>query len=117
MRRILSSIRLILGFAFQADRRTAILAFTLWGGFTLSTVIFALWLKLVIDGVVKKSFSTALVGVVGLTLSLVVQGLTNWIGINMMNTLAEKTGLLIDQKLIQLSSGLPGIEHHERQGT
>jgi ATP-binding cassette subfamily B protein len=114
VRKVLSSLRLILGFAFQADRRLAIWALVLWGAFSSMMVIFSLWLRFLVDGVVRQDFAMAMLGAGALALTFSVAGITNWIGINLANTLSERTSLYIDQRLIDLTTRISGIEHHER---
>lgn len=114
MRKAFSALKLMLGFAFRADRRSAIGAFVLWGIFSATMVLPSLWLRFLVDGVTRRDSMLAMLAAAAIALSFSIAGITNWTGINLANTLSERTSLLIDQSLIDLTTKIPGIEHHER---
>ena len=74
----------------------------------------AIGVRLLTDGIVDGNVALATEGV------LVVVGLTGasrlmaWASLNVRMRLRENTQLYLDGYLMQLTAGIPGIEHHER---
>lgn len=114
MTKDLRSIGLILRIVWRADIRRTILSFLLWTIAGLWVVLTALWLKIIVDGVVENDSTQALWGVAGLFTTSALGLLANWTGIAVSQRLRERVGWLIDKELIDLSSGIPHLEHHER---
>lgn len=108
------SIKTMLGLAFSADPARAVASFFLISTQSVAGVLNAYWLKLIADGVIARSFEAAMLGVAGLIGSAVVNQLSNWFGFTISAGLQEKTSWLIDRRLMILTAGLPGLEHHER---
>jgi len=100
--------------AFAADPLRAGIVYTIQPLLGLSQVVSALWLKLLIDGIVKRDAGTAglyamLVGasIVALYISVVVLSKVRF-------TLQERTSLHFERELLAMVAALPGVEHHER---
>lgn len=108
------SIGLIVRLVFRADRRRALLSFLLVGLEALSGVINALWFKVIVDAAVSRDLNGALFGVAGLMGTVMVGNFSNWTSTITVQALKERVDWLIDQELIEISTGLPYMEHHER---
>src|SRR5205823_1386149 len=66
------------------------------------------------DGVVSTTTSQALAGVgvmVGLT---AFSRSMSWAGTNVRMRLRENTQVYLDSHIMELTAGIPGLEHHER---
>lgn len=99
---------------FRADRARALGMF----GLTLieagGGVLFAFWLKYIVDGALRADGRTAMTGVIGMFVSIAARQAANWFSFHVGSTLAERTSGLIDRELIELTAKIPGMEHHER---
>jgi ATP-binding cassette, subfamily B, bacterial len=114
MRDNLRALRLIVGFAVKADARLALLTLIAVSVESLIRVTFPYWLKLLTDGVLRRQDDRALIAAIGYGVAIGALGLIN-IGRNRSTqTLQEKASHLIDQELIQLSTAITTLEHHER---
>ena len=114
MSKRLRGLWLLVTTAVEADWRRA-------AGTTLVTVIEAFsrvtrpyCLKLVVDGAIQNDGGDIALGAIIQGVSLAVLGLTNLARIEWGTILQEKTGFLLDQKLVALTAGIPSLEHHER---
>lgn len=114
MNRTLRNLSTVVSIGFKADPPRAIGAFILTTINSLTTVSFALWLTRLTDGAVNSDKSAVWQGVMGMVVTMVVFQITNWLSFNMRNTLMEKTSWIMDRRLIEMSAGIPGLEHHER---
>src|SRR5689334_5701322 len=100
--------------SWRADALRSVAA-VVTGGLQMTTLpLRAIGLRLFTDGVVESNLSVATQGV------LVVLGLTaasrlmGWASLNVRMRLRENTQVYLDSYLMQLTAGIPGIEHHER---
>ncbi|HYH82508.1 MAG TPA: ABC transporter ATP-binding protein [Longimicrobium sp.] len=80
----------------------------------LRVPLFALFLGMVADGAVRGDTRTLAIGVGGLALSRVLWFVGMWVGSWNRLELSEKVGFALDCQIATLSSGIPGVEHHER---
>ncbi len=110
----LRALRYMVTLAFRADpaRATAALAASALGAasqplsaYLLSRIIAAA-VRGDVDAVTPLAVALALVGTVGLV--------SNLLRLDLRFRMEESTSLLIDRELIDLSTGIPGLEHHER---
>ena len=72
------------------------------------------WYKVMVDGALAGDVRAVLFAAVGLGAGAGVMALGNRVLVTVSTVLQEKTGFLIDQRLMELSAAVPGIEHHER---
>ena len=114
MTEALRSIGVILRIVWRADKPRTILSFILFAVNGLWLVFNALWLKIIVDAAVESDMSKALWAVAGLMITSVLGMVANWTGVVVLQRLRERVGWLIDKQLIDLSSGIPHLEHHER---
>ena len=80
----------------------------------LRVPLFALFLGMVADGAIRQDTRSLTIGVGGLVLSRVLWFVGMWLGSWNRLELSEKVGFTLDCQIASLSSGIPGVEHHER---
>ncbi|HST62884.1 MAG TPA: ABC transporter ATP-binding protein [Longimicrobium sp.] len=76
--------------------------------------LFAWFLGLMVDGALRHDSRLLVMGGAGITGTRVLWFLGRWTGSWIRNRLTEEVGFAMDRELATLSSGLPGLEHHER---
>jgi len=110
----LHAVALILGTAFRADPRRAVIVVvrSLVSSFLFATMPF--WLKVLANGAVAHSTRQALLAAGAAAASVTVTVFLGWIGTNATQLLQERTNLSIDEQLARLSLEVPGLEHFER---
>lgn len=74
----------------------------------------ALWLKHLVDGVVGKAAGTVVLAVSLMALTHVLGWVSAALGGRVQQTFQEKAGVVLEQRLIETSAGMDGIEHLER---
>ncbi len=105
--------RTMLRIAWEADRRRSILAF---GLFTLRRVIdtlFALWLKLLLDGFQVDDNGKVTFAAAGMVVSIVGATALNYAGERVQRVLNERTHHLIERRLVDLVGRTSTLEIHE----
>ena len=100
--------------AFAADPWRSAIVFTILPISSLSVVLSALWLKMLIDGLTKSDAGAAGVAIALVAVSIVVQHLFVVVMSKVRFTLQERTSLHFERELLAMVAALPGIEHHER---
>src|ERR687886_216560 len=110
----LRALGLMVALSWRADAPRSVAA-VITGGLQMTTLpIRAIGLRLFTDGIVQSNLELASQGVlvvVGLTAASRLMG---WASLNVRMRLRENTQLYLDGSLMQLTAGIPGIEHHER---
>lgn len=114
MRDRLRGLRTILAFAFRADASRSIALILISVFEALVRASFVLWLRILTDGVLQRDLTqvASAAGAYGCALFLL--SLTNLPRVEMAQRVVEKTTFLLDQHLIELTTAIPTIEHHER---
>ena len=108
------SLQLMLLLSWRADPRRSIGAILTAVGSMATLPLRTLGLKLITDGILGSSTAAILAGVAligGLQAS---SRLFAWASFNFRMRLREKTQMYLDSYLMELTAGIPGIEHHER---
>jgi ATP-binding cassette subfamily B protein len=114
VRQNLRATSVLMGMAFRADTRLAVFVVSLAVVAALSAAIGPLWLKLLADAALAGDVRGALiVAAVAATLGTA-SNFAWWLRFNATQALQERTNLLINGRLAELSLGVPGMEHHER---
>lgn len=80
----------------------------------LTYPLVAIWLKLVVDGVLQHDTKLIVIGVIGLTGMQGFLGVAGMFGNDLRIVLSERMGLVIDREIATLTATIPGVEHHER---
>src|ERR1051325_5222305 len=114
MRETFRSLALMIELSLRADARRSILTILTALASNVVLPVRALGLRTLTDGIVASSFATALLGVVLIVGLSAVSRLMFWTSFNVRMRLRENTQVYLDTHLMQLTAGIPGIEHHER---
>ena len=114
MRDGLRSLLFVVRSAFRADRWRAAAVFALVPLTGVATAAFGLWLKLLADAAGAGRMGLALLGAAALAATVVARHLLAVVLGKLRFMLQERTGLLLEARLVELSASLPGLEHHER---
>lgn len=108
------SARVLLGASFKTDPVKTVIVVFLQIMEAISDALFALWVKLLVDAAVEQDLGKAYLVAVGVSVTVGISALAGIGGFLLRLNLQEKVGLRIDERIIELTAGLPGIEHHER---
>ncbi len=71
-------------------------------------------LKLLTDAAVALNPRDGLVAALILALTMGIAGINLWVYATLLFTVVERAGVLIDKRLMELTAGIAGLEHHER---
>jgi len=114
MKRRLRAYQVLMSFSFRVTPRQAML-FLLFGAImSVGYPAFAFGSKLLVDAAVAHDAGRAIVVAVALS-GIAALGLANTLYyVDVMFSVAEKAGVAIDRRLMELIAGIPGLEHHER---
>jgi ATP-binding cassette, subfamily B, bacterial len=108
------ALRLLLAVGFQADRRQWLVLFAADAAGQTAGVAATYGLKLLTNAVVRHGLSAALLSaafIASMRLARVLGGRT-YVALSIQ--IEEKTGHLLDRRLVALTAGIPTIAHHER---
>jgi ABC-type multidrug transport system fused ATPase/permease subunit len=110
----LRALGILLRLGLQADARQMTVCFgtTLLG--QVAGLVLAYAAKLLVDAVVHRSLTAALVAAVVSGTAGVIASLCERTYITLAFALAEQTNQLLDRELMRLVAGVPTLEHHER---
>jgi ATP-binding cassette, subfamily B, bacterial len=114
MREALRGLALMIGISWRADAARSVAAVVTAVGQLVSSPLRALGMMQLVDGVVISSAGRATGGailVVGLS---ALHRLMTWASFNVRMRLRENTQVYLDARLMALTAGIPGLEHHER---
>jgi ATP-binding cassette, subfamily B, bacterial len=114
MRESLRAFRLMLSISLAADARRSVgTLITAVGSMALMPAR-SIGLRLLTDGIVNSGLQTALLGIgliVGLT---AISRFMFWASFNLRMRMRENTQVYLDALIMDLTAGIPGLEHHER---
>ena len=113
LRRRLRGLTHMAGIAWRADR-TGVVLTVVFGLLGTALILRVLALKAVVDAAVDRDLTGAMVGVVALAVLGGVDRINNNYGFQRRAILQERTDLAVDRHLMEVTAGLPGLEHHER---
>jgi len=99
--------------AWAADRRRAILAFAMGAVEAVAQALFALCLKLLLDGIAAGHTTQALAAASGSVLSIGGAAALEYGRTRVVAMLAEHARHLIDRRLVELVGGTPRLDIHE----
>jgi ATP-binding cassette, subfamily B, bacterial len=114
MREFLRALGVMVEISLRADPLRSVGALVTASLSMVTLPLRAVGLKLVTDGIAESSLQPALSGialVVGLT---AVSRLAFWASFNVRMRLRENTQVFLDSHIMDLTAGVPGLEHHER---
>jgi ATP-binding cassette, subfamily B, bacterial len=114
MREIWRGLRLMLGISFAADALRSVAALVTASGQAVSMPFRAVGMKVLVDGVAAHDHHRAVVGALLIVGISALTRLVTWASFNVRMRLRENTQVHLDARLMALTAGIPGLEHHER---
>jgi len=113
VRELLRGVRLMVTISWRADRTRSVAAALTASGQYVVLPLRAVGLALMTNGIVAQSVSQALAGTAVVVGVSALNRLLAWASLNVRMRLREHTQLYLDTHLMELTAGIPGIEHHE----
>ena len=114
MRETVRALTAMMDLSLRADTRRSILTILTALVSNVVLPVRALGLRTLTDGIVAGSELQALIGVLLIVGLSAISRLMFWASFNVRIRLRENTQVYLDTHLMQLTAGIPGIEHHER---
>ena len=114
MREALANTATMFRLSWAADRWRSLGALATTPLLTLSGSMRAVGLAVLADGVVTGRSARAVAGVVIVAVLTGTQHVMEWANVAVRMRLREHTILYLDQRVMELVGGLPGLDHHER---
>jgi ATP-binding cassette subfamily B protein len=105
---------MVLSSALEADRWMTLLSLLMLPALMIVGALQPLWLRYLIDAALARHMEAALAAAAAMGVSF---GLTWYLGgveARVRRTVMERVGFALNQKLIELTVGIPGLEHMER---
>src|SRR5579859_4138713 len=114
MREALRALVVMVEISVRADRWRSVATVVTAAGAMVTQPLRAIGLKVLTDGVIGGSLAQALGGVM-LVVGLSALGrFMYWASFNIRIRLRENTQMYLDAHIMDLTAGIPGLEHHER---
>ncbi len=113
-KRRLRSALVIAGAAFQADPWRAVGVLVTFLAMALGGAASAFGMKLVTNAIVERDVASTLRAVAVIIAASGAMSMSSVFGFIFRLRLTESTQLLIDLRLIEMTTGIAGLEHHER---
>lgn len=110
----LRGFRVLMSFSFGAAPWQATLFLVLGALMSLTAPAGAFGAKLLVDAAQMQSAARGFVAALVLALTAAVLLIVTLYYVDILFSVAEKTGAAIDKRLMTLMAGVPGLEHHER---
>ncbi len=114
MREALANAATMVRLSWAADRWRSVGALLTVTFLPLTGSMRAVGVAVVADGVVRSRSSRVATGVIVIAALTGAQHVLEWASIALRMRLREHTVLYLDQRVMELVGGLPGMEHHER---
>ncbi|MFC7621952.1 ABC transporter ATP-binding protein [Microlunatus sp. GCM10028923] len=107
------SAAMVIKIAWSADRRRTLLAVLLLGGQAVVQTLFALWLKLVLDGAAAGDPAAMIIGAAGVVASIAGTGALSHAGGRVLATLSGELRYGLNLRLLRVTAGVPTLDLHE----
>jgi len=114
MRDLVRGVRLMLGISFGADAVRSVAALITTSGQLAALPFRAVGMKILIDGMAAHDHRRAIAGAVVIAAISALGRILTWASFNVRMRLRENTQVHLDARLMTLTAGIPGLEHHER---
>src|SRR5215470_1150630 len=114
MRDLLRGLGLMIRMSFAADAARSVAALITAAGQEASVPFRAAGMKVLVDGMVAHDARHAGIGVALIAGITALGRVMAWASLNVRMRLRENTQLHVDARLMALTAGIPGLEHHER---
>ncbi len=100
--------------AFRADPRDATLTLLLDALRAITSPLYGLWLKFLVDTTTRHDIGLAVIGALGMAASAGIPWLAGGAASRTRLVLEERVGFYLERTLAEISADLPGLEHQER---
>lgn len=107
------AIRAMLRVAWRADRRRSVAAFALFGASAISGSLFALWLKLIIEGVAADDDLKLTIAAAGVLVSIAGTPVLSYLGEQVQMILRERCLHQVECQVMDVVGHTPTLEIHE----
>jgi ATP-binding cassette, subfamily B, bacterial len=114
MRDLLRGLRLMFGISFAADAPRSIAALITASGQQVALPFRAVGIGVLVDGMAAHDHRRAVTGAMLIAGLTALARLMAWASMNVRMRLRENTQVYLDARLMALTAGIPGLEHHER---
>jgi ATP-binding cassette subfamily B protein len=114
MRDLVRGVRLMLGISFAADALRSVAALVTAAGQSIAMPFRAVGMQILVDGMTAHDHRRAALGAVLIAAIAGAGRVMVWASLNVRMRLRENTQLHVDARLMGLTAGIPGLEHHER---
>lgn len=109
----LRAARTMLAIAWRADRTRTLAAVLLAAVHAAVTALFALWLKLLLDGASERDAELVLLAAVALAVSVVAEVAIDYAGSRVRQALNDRARHLVEQRLLRMVGNTPTLEIFE----
>lgn len=107
------SALVLIGIAARVDRARTVGAFTVLGAQAVLQSLFALWLKLFLDGVHNGDTGTLAIAAAGTVVSIAGTAGLSYAGNRLLSTLDNRMQYFVNRRILELVAGVPTLELHE----
>ena len=114
MRDLVASLRLMIRASWEADRARMVGAFFTTALLPVTRPLRAIGLGMAADGIHRGDADGAVRGVLVVAVLTALGRLLEWASLTIRMRLREHTVLLLDQQVMDVTTSVPGLEHHER---
>ena len=114
MPELLPNLGLMVKASWEADRARSLGAFVTTALLPVTRPLRAIGLGMSADGIVAGSSSQAVRGALVVAVLTALNRLLEWASLTIRMRLREHTVLLLDQQVMDVTTRVPGLEHHER---
>jgi ATP-binding cassette, subfamily B, bacterial len=114
MRDLVRGLRLMLGISFAADPVRSVGALVTTSLQMAHVPFRAFGMQVLVDGIVARDHRRAVIGALLIAGISAIGRIVAWMSLNFRMRLRENTQLHLDARLMELTAGIPGLEHHER---
>jgi ATP-binding cassette subfamily B protein len=114
MREALRALALMIEISLRADTPRSIAAVVTATGTRVANPMRAVGIRMFTDGVIGANLPLAVSGIAIVAGLTIVTRIAFWASFNVRMRLRENTMVYLDTLIMQLTAGIPGLEHHER---
>jgi ATP-binding cassette subfamily B protein len=111
---LFGNFSMMLRSSWDADRRRSIGALATTAAVPVTRPLRSIGLAILTDGIIAGSVRRAVTGALVVALLTAANRLLDWASVTIRMRLREHTILFLDERVIELAAGAPGMEHHER---
>lgn len=114
MPELVENLAVMVKASWKADRARSMGAFVTTALLPVTRPLRAIGLGMAADGIHRDDAVSAVRGVIIVAVLTALGRLLEWASLTIRMRLREHTVLLLDQQVMEVTGGVPGLEHHER---